>query len=141
MMIRHRLRPLAFLVGFGGAALLALTAVGLDRGFGQDVLLIAPHDEAAVELNRGLYSPPEPVAALYGNALSKPVRVILPAEDHLIRPEEDPSLVLLKVDKQKGENPLQAQTVWFLAKFVLPGLFLMGLAGFLLPRRRVSMPA
>ena len=139
--IKYGLRRWAFGLGFGGAVLVMLTALTTDKVLGQDVLIISPHDESTVQLNRALYVSGDPVADLYGNPLSEPVRVILPAKDHLIRPQEDESLLLLKVDKQKGENPLQAQTVWFFARFALAGLTLLGITGFFLPRRKPERTA
>ena len=132
--LKYKLRKMAIGFGFGAAALVLLTAVIVDRTLGQGVLIISPHDPSTVELNRALYAPGDSVAELYGNPLSKPVRVILPSPENLIRPEEDTSLLLLRVDKQKGENPLQAKTIWFFGKFAVIGLSLIGLAGFALPR-------
>ncbi len=97
--------------------------------------MIAPHNSETVEINRSLHLPGDGVAEIYGNPMSKPVRVIFPDADRLIRPEEDPGLLLLEVDKQKGENPLQARTLWFFGKFAVPALVLLGLIGFVLPKR------
>ena len=115
-------------------ALALLTAATLDRGFGTEVVIVASHDPSTVELNRALYTPGEAVAELYGNPLAQPVRVIMPRADRLLRPHEDPALLLLAVDKQKGENPLQAQTVWLFTKFAIAAFAVVGLVGFLVPR-------
>jgi len=134
----RRLRPLFVWVGFGGAAVVlagAMLVVGL---LGREVVLIAPFDESTVELNRALHSPGDPVAEIYGNPVGQTVRVIAPDKDRLVRPAEKPSLLLLQVDKQKGENPLQAQTIWFFSKFVVPAFAVIGVAGLFLPRRRSS---
>ena len=135
---KHRLRRFAFVLGFGGATLALLVAFGVDRLLGKDVWIIAPHSPETIELNRALYEPDDPVADLYGNSLSEPVRVILPSGEQLIRPEEDPSMVLLKVDKQAGENPLQASTLWFFVKYLSPALALLGLVGFAFSRTSPS---
>ena len=135
-MIKYRLRRIAFMVGFGGLVVVLLAVITTDRALGQEVLMIAPHRPSVVELNRMLYADGDPVPQLYGNPLSEQTRVVLPSQDRLVRPEEDPTLLLFRVDKQRGENPLQTQTLWFFAKFVLPGLALLGLTGFALPRRR-----
>ena len=87
-----------------------------------------------MELNRALYTTGDAVAELYGNPLAEPVRVIMPPADRLLRPQEDPALLLLEVDKQKGENPLQAQTVWLFTKFAIAAFATLGLLGFLVPR-------
>jgi len=134
--LKYKLRKPAFLLGFGGLAILLLGALFLDRGLGKEVLLIAPHAPIIVEVNRGLFLAGDPVAELYGNPLSQAVRVVRPESGKLIRPEEDPNLLLLQVNKLAGENPLQARTVWFFTKLAVPVLFVFGLLGFFLPRRR-----
>ena len=133
-----RIRPWALVAGFGGALLALGLAMIIDRGFGAEVRLISPHDSSTVEVNRALYLPGDPVAEIYGNPLSKPVRVIAPDSDQLVRPEEDPSAVLLSVDKQRGENPLQARTVWLFAKAGALGMTLFGLAALAFPRSCVA---
>ncbi len=129
-----RIRPFALVAGFGGALVALGLAVIIDRGFGEEVRLISPHDSSTVEVNRALHAPGDPVAEIYGNPLSNPVRVIAPDPDRIVRPEEDPSAVLLTVDKQRGENPLQARTVWLFAKAGALGLALLGLAALVFPR-------
>jgi hypothetical protein len=136
--MKYRLRRVAFIVGFGGAVLALLVAGIMDFALGREVLMISPHDPTLVELNRRLFVPGEPVATLYGNPLSDEVRVVLPGADRLVRPDEDPALLLMQVDKMKGENPLQTRTVWFITRFAVTGLVLGGLAGFVLPRRRAA---
>lgn len=130
-----RLRNLAFILGFGGLGFVLLAAVTLVWGLGREVLIIAPHDSTVVELNRRIYVPGEEIALLYGNPLSGTIRVVLPSGDKMIRPQEDTSLLLLQVDKSKGENPLQARTIWLFAKFFAGGFLILGLLGFILPRR------
>jgi len=135
-MIKYLLRRVAFMVGFGGLVVVLIAVITADRALGKDVLMIAPHRPSVVDLNRMLYADGDPIPPLYGNPLSAETRVILPTKDRLVRPEEDPTLLLFRVDKQRGENPLQTQTLWFFAKFIVPGLALLGLLGFALPRRR-----
>jgi hypothetical protein len=136
--MKQALRRIAFVLGFGGAAIVMVVAATVDLALGEDVLMIAPHDPSVVDLNRELYVRGEPVAQIYGNPLSESTRVVLPANDRLIRPVEDPALLLLKVDKLGGENPLQTQTVWFFTKFMAPAFLLLGLLGFAFPRKRTA---
>jgi hypothetical protein len=126
-------RRLLLIGGFAGAMLLVVSGFLLDRVTGQDVLLIIPHDSATVELNRSLFLPGDPVAELYGNPLQNTVRVIMPPSARLLRPPEDPSLLLLAVDKEAGENPLQARTVWFFLQFAAPTMLVLGVIGLFLP--------
>ncbi len=129
-----RIRPFALVTDFGGALLLLGMAMSLDRGLGEEVRIISPHESSTVEVNRALYVPGDPVAEIYGNPLSSPVRVISPDPERMMRPEEDRSLVLLAVNKQCGENPLQARTVWLFAKAGTLGLALLGLASLVFSR-------
>lgn len=132
-----RIRPYVVVAGFGGAVLALSLAMAIDRGLGEDVRLISPHDSSTVQVNQALWVAGDPVADIYGNPLSSPVRVISPDADRMTRPQEDRSLVLLSVDKQRGENPLQARTVWLFAKAGAIGLALAGLVALAFPRSRV----
>jgi hypothetical protein len=133
-------RPALLVLGLVGGTLLLVVVAAADRWLGRDVLMIVPHDPAAVEMNRSLFLPGDPVPAIYGNPMRERVRVIAPDPEHLIRPDEDPSLLLLRVDKGAGENPLQARTLWFLARYLVPLAWLVGLAGLVLPRRHGPPP-
>jgi hypothetical protein len=134
--IKYKVRKLALWIGFGMSFIIFISAIILDRGLGKNVILIAPHDSSIVELNRELYSQGDPIAEIYGNTLSrKPIRVVHFSKKSLIHPVEDPKLKLLPVDKQKGENPLQVKTIWFLTKFSLPPFAFIGIVGFFLPRK------
>jgi hypothetical protein len=75
---------------------------------------------------RALWEPGQPVAAIYGAPASTKARVVLPDEGRLFRPEQDRTLVLMKVDKQRGDNPLQVKTVRFLAARTAYGLGAFG---------------
>ena len=96
-----------------------------------EVLLVAPHSPEGVTLNRDLWELDHPgpatgeeateVIRLYGNSGNDPVEVVFVDEHRFLHPEELPSLTLLPVDKQKGENPLQVQTLYFFAQIFLIG--------------------
>ena len=57
-----RLRPYALIAGFGGVVLVLALAVVLDFGFGEDLLLVAPHEPGTVEVNRALYMDEDTIA-------------------------------------------------------------------------------
>ena len=59
-----RIRPFALFAGFGGAVLALALAMTIDRGFGEDVRLISPHESSTVQVNRALYAPGDPVAEM-----------------------------------------------------------------------------
>jgi hypothetical protein len=117
-------------LALGAAAGLLLIAFGIDRFFSREVLLIAPHDEATVKLNRSLYVPGDPVAEIYGNPLSRPVHVIVFRDARIIRPVEDPSQLLMPV-----EDALQTRTVWFVTRYGVGALLLIAIVTYPASRR------
>ncbi len=130
-------------LGLIGLGAFCLGAAGLlDAGFGRDVRFITPKDPQVVALDRALWSPGEPVADIYGIPSETLARVLFVAEDQLVRPVEDPTLVLLPVDKQRGVNPLQTKTVGFVALRAAAGLAALGLIalGVHVWRRRRARP-
>lgn len=142
-MTRPRLPGLLRLAAYGSGTLMVLLLAGtlaVDRLMGTDVLFIAPKPADVIKVEQALWEPGQPVAAIYGAPASTKARVVLPDEGRLIRPEQDRTLVLMKVDKQRGDNPLQVKTVWFLAARAAYGLIAFGalalLGAWLLGRRR-----
>jgi hypothetical protein len=121
-------------IGFAALVLAGLAPAAawtLDRVYGQTVQPVTRNAPEVVKLNKMLYEPgPESsVAEIYGVPTNQKMRVLFVNDDKIVRPKEDPSLTLLLLDKQKGDNPLQAKTVWFIAWRVLAGfLFLAALA-------------
>jgi hypothetical protein len=111
------------------AVVLPLAAFTLDRGRGVEVLLIAPHDPAMVALNRSLFSPGDPVAEIYGNPMSQPVRVLLAGRTAVLHPQEDPALALLPVETG-GRRPLQIRTLWWATRLGVAGLGALSLVAF-----------
>jgi hypothetical protein len=112
------------------AAVLALLGAAIaDRLFATEVLFISPKPDEVVQLDRALWQPGQPVAPIYGLPAEHPSRVVGVDSSALIRPVEDPSLLLLRVDRQRGDRPLQTKTVWFVASRIAAGLTLVGLLG------------
>ena len=107
--------------GVALAILSPLAGAAMSAVWGREVILISPHDPGVIELEKISWVQGEPVVDLYGIQNGGVTRVIFSDPDRIIVPEEDPSLILLKVDKQAGENPLQAQTVWFFVKWLVIG--------------------
>ncbi|MBI3097629.1 MAG: hypothetical protein HYY93_05190 [Planctomycetes bacterium] len=136
--MKHRIALFAVALGAGAAVLAPASAAALSWGWGREVVMISPHASEAVELNRALWTRGEPVAPVYGIPSAGPVRVVFAEAGRVIVPAEDPGLTLYTVDKQGGENPLQAQTLWFFARLVSvagAGLALMAVLGWLWRRR------
>ncbi len=134
------IRKLAGAVLLGGAALavLAPAAAALLASTAREVQMISPLDPSVVELNRAMWSKGEPVVALYGSPVGARLSIVFVRAENLVVPPEDPSLVLYKVDKQKGENPLQVRTLWFFATWIAAGGAAAALAG--LAVRKFSGP-
>ncbi len=142
----------ACLTALGVAALAIPSGFLLDRFAGQDVVLVLPFGADAIEINRATFEPGEAVAAIYGTPVggdvgrpgstAKPptTRVLFARADRVLRPVEDPSLTLLKVDKQAGDNPLQAVTVAYLAKMTAAGAAIVGVLLLLWWRRAARPP-
>ncbi len=136
------------LSGTAVAALLLVPAIwaaawAADRWLSMDVTLITPHDPDVVAFERELYGGGEPVAGMYGIPMEQSSRVFQPDSARLVFPPEDPGLVLMRVDKRAGDNPLQVKTIWFLVRWatvVLVGLAagLLAIAGLVRWRRRPS---
>ena len=140
------------LIGIGstvvllGSLLMLLGALFVDRLLSTEVLFISPKPADVVRMDRELWEPGQSVAEIYGVPASQLSRVVLPDSARLIRPREDPSLVLMQVDKGRGQNPLQVKTVWFVAVRAALGGVLLALIGLILNlalsrRRRSSSDA
>ena len=85
-----------------------------------------------VKVEKTLWQPGDPVASIYGIPSNQTARVVFASRDKLVLPPENPKLLLMKVDKQKGDNPLQIKTVWFVSQRLMIGLGIAGALAFLL---------
>ena len=124
-----------------GLALLApVSAYFLDRAYGKTVLPVARSAPEAVRANKILFEEGDSVAEIYGVPGERKQRVIFVRKDQLLTPSEDANLRLLLIDKQKGDNPLQVKTLYFVAWRILATLSAVALIGIalltLLSRRR-----
>ncbi|HEU4339269.1 MAG TPA: hypothetical protein VFS19_04310 [Planctomycetota bacterium] len=126
--LRDRAAKVALILGVAGLVLTPAAVLILPAAFGRTVQLVTtPNAPDIVALNRTMWSKGEPVAPIYGTPVGEPMTILFADKSRIIVPAEDPSLTLYTVDKSKGENPLQAQTIRFGAKFGLIGsAILMG---------------
>ncbi|HLF94249.1 MAG TPA: hypothetical protein VJB14_12370 [Planctomycetota bacterium] len=119
-----------------------------------DAYIIAAKSPELVKDNKESFDPREPketdeayrkrVMGIYGNPIDYTTPVLFVPKEKFIRPPEAPELILLPVDKEKGENPLQVKSLYFFAKPVTIGsavacLVLFGLSRFL--GKRAQPPA
>ena len=85
------------------------------------------------------------VMEIYGNAIDYSTPVLFVPREKFVRPPEAPNLILLPVDKKKGENPLQVKSLYFFARPVALGsgaafIAFLGLYLFLARRARKETP-
>ena len=118
--IRERLAKAALYLGLFGALAPPVAAALLSAASGRMVILVAtPNSPDIVEANRALWNPGESVASLYGTPVGEPMRILFADPARIIVPKEDPTLTLYTVDKTKGENPLQEQTMWYATRLTM----------------------
>ena len=138
--IRDRIAKAALILGVAGSLAPPVVAALLSAASGRNVILVAtPNSPDIVEANRALWTPGEPVAPLYGTPVGEPMRILFADPARIIVPKEDPTLTLYTVDKSKGENPLQEQTMWFavrMAMYASGALLAAALLYYLWRRRR-----
>jgi hypothetical protein len=129
---RDRIAKAALFLGVAGLVFSAVAAFALPAAFGRTVVLVAtPNAPEIINANRALWMAGDPVAPIYGTPIGEPMRILFVDEKRIIVPPEDPSLTLYTVDKNKGQNPLQAQTVRFLATVCALASALLLVAGVL----------
>ena len=131
----NRIGKLIFLAGLIGM-LLGGAIGGYMIATAKTVTLISPHAPSVVSLNKSMYQKGDEVAEIYGNPLEKKTQLVMLDPKRVIRPEEDPSLILYPVDKQKGENPLQVQSVWLFTRSALGGFLVVAVIGLVLMKRK-----
>jgi hypothetical protein len=140
--IRDFSAKIALFLGAAGLILSLAAMWILPAVFGRTVVLLAtPNAPEIVESNRALWEKGEPVAPIYGTPIGEPMTILFAERERIIVPPEDPSLTLYTVDKSKGQNPLQAQTARFAAKYGLIGsgiLLVLGVLHFLWKSSRAS---
>jgi hypothetical protein len=121
-----KLLRLGWILAFSCAAL-AYPLYGLFSLTAKEVIFVTPFDEKTVRINRGLFKLDTPdrnapdwkkkVMGIYGLPNDQADRVLFVPESRLTRPAEDPSIVFMTVDKDRGENPWQLKTFLFVAKW------------------------
>lgn len=124
-----RLLKVAIAAALVLAVLSPVTAWVMDRAYGQDVLPVAQASPEAVRANKALWEEGDSVAEIYGVPGERKLRVVFVDEDRIVTPKEDKRLHLLLIDKQKGENPLQVKTLYFVAWRAMAGLLAAALLG------------
>jgi len=129
----RKLLLVAWIAAFG-LAFITYPVVGVIASGATQAYIIAAHDAKRVSGEKELFAfdPPKAdkaspqyrkaVIAIYGTLVTDEMTpfVLVPKEKFL-HPDELPSLTLLPVDKNKGENPLQAKTLFFFAPRLMLG--------------------
>lgn len=148
-----RLLGILAIVAFGFAALTYPVAFGIASG-ATEAYLIAGKDPTAIAVEEELFEPPkgaskdskeyrDAVLRIYGVPTDETTKVVFWPKEKFVHPKQLPSLTILPVYKEKGENPLQVKTVWFFASrtaigAAVAGAFLLGLAA--VTRRKSAPP-
>jgi len=117
--IRDRIAKAALFLGVFGAIVPPAAGAMISAASGREVILINPDPPDVVEANRALWTQGEPVAKIYGATLGEPMRILFADPARIIAPKEDPTLTFYTVDKTKGENPLQVQTMWYAVRMAM----------------------
>jgi len=105
-------------LAFPVAAILASSAT--------EAYLISGKDPVAIEVEKELFEAPkgaskdskeyrEAVLRIYGVPVDEPTKVVFWPAEKFIHPAQLPSLTVLPVYKDKGDNPLQVKTLYFFA--------------------------
>jgi hypothetical protein len=119
------MKTLLLAAGIGSQAGVAVVLIGawvLSAHFSSDVLFIAPNAPEAVEMERMIWEEGDPVVPIYGIPADEKQRILFADEGKIVRPEEDSNLILYRVSKEQGDNPLQEKTLWFFARWAATGL-------------------
>lgn len=96
-----------------------------------DAYIVAAKSESMVKFNKDSFEARDPketdaafhrrIMEVYGNAVDYSTPVLFVPKEKFIRPAEAPTLIILPVDKEKGENPLQVKSLYFFAKYIVMG--------------------
>ena len=116
------------------AVAIAPVAMLADRFLAREVVLIAPHDPATVQLNRSRYVAGAPIPEIYGRALGSNVRVL--TTRGIVRPAEDSRVLLYPVTPQSAK-PLDVHTLFVLSRRAIIGLLLIATVLLLTGRKSI----
>jgi len=131
-MIKKLILPVLGVGALLTAAAIPLVASAVKSGAVEVYLLLPHQDKGTIEVNEFMFDakPDDPdydkkLMQVYGVPTEKKEAVIVD-KSKLVAAKQKPSLVWLPVDKTKGENPLQAKTVDFVAKLAAGGAVQVG---------------
>ena len=125
----------------GGLAFLSAALIypiaGILASGAVEAYLISAKDPSAVKVEQEIFEAPKGVSkdskayrdavmGIYGSVTDDPTKVLFVPAEKFVRPKELPTLTLLPIDKQKGENPLQVKTVYFFASKTAGGAAAFG---------------
>ncbi len=113
------------ILGLAVAALAFPAAWAIDAA-GTDAYMIAGKDRASFAVNEELFDPPkgaskdskayrDEVLRIYGVPTDDTTKVVFWPKEKFIHPKQLPSITILPVYKEQGENPWQVKTIYFLA--------------------------
>ncbi|MBV8878912.1 MAG: hypothetical protein JO332_03000 [Planctomycetaceae bacterium] len=124
-------------------------------GTATEAYMIAGKDPTTVQVEQELFEPPkgaskeskeyrDAVLRIYGVPTDETTKVVFWPREKFIQPKQLPTITILPVFKEKGENPLQVKTVYFFALRAAIGAAVVGavllLAG-RVTRKKAAPPA
>ncbi len=129
-----KLLRLGWILAFACAAL-AYPAAWILDATSVEGIEIAPFTDEVVLVNTSLATlPPKTdpkyraaVIDLYGVPNQQAMKVVFFPKSRVLRPKEAPELVLLKIDRTKGQDALQMKLVYYLTPFFMGGAAFTGL--------------
>jgi len=136
-------------------AALAYPAAAVIASTATEAYMIAGKEKGTWAVEKELFEPPkgaskdskeyrDAVLRIYGVPTDEPTKVVFVPKESFEHPDLLPSITILPVYKEKGDNPLQVKTVYFFASrtalgAAVAGAFLLGLARVI--RRKPASPA
>lgn len=119
-------------------AVVAYPAGAIIAGTGTEAYMIAGKDPGTFSMNEELFDPPkgaskeskqyrDEVLRIYGVPTDETTTVVFWPKEKFIQPKQLPTITILPVYKEKGENPLQVKTVFFFATRAAVGAAVVGI--------------
>lgn len=136
-------------------AALAYPAAMVIGGTATEAYMIAGKDPTTVAVEAELFEPPkgaskdskeyrDAVLRIYGVPTDETTPIVFWPKEKFIQPKQLPTITILPVYKEKGENPLQVKTVYFFATRAAIGAAVAGVVffiAFFLTRKKAAPPA
>lgn len=138
-------------------AALAYPAALVIGGTATEAYMIAGKDPSTIAVEEELFEPPKSAAKdskeyrdavmrIYGVPTDETTKIVFWPKEKFLKPKQLPSITILPVYKEKGEDPIQLKMVFFIAVRALigaavTGAILLGLGAVLRKKKAPAPPA